>query len=98
MSVEWTKYYELKTDKNENFKIFISNRGNSEFYASCMYYEGKRMLSSPDKLGGGLKFDLKTVSGRSLEEVNQQIKVWAIEKFGEKISITERTSSGPFSV
>ena len=69
MSVKWTNSYDLNTSKNKHFKIFVSETEDGLIYASCLWYEGDRALKAPGQVGGGLKFDLKTVLGSSEEFV-----------------------------
>ncbi len=89
MTVKWTASYDLNTSKNEHFRIFVSEKDDGLIYASCLWYEGDRVLKAPGQVGGGLKFDLKTVLGSSAEDAYQQIVTWAKDKFGQDITISE---------
>ena len=89
MSVKWTSSYDLFTNKKEHFRIFISEKDDGFIYASCLWYEGERVLKAPGQNGNGLQFHLKTVLGESSENAYQQITIWARKKFGKNITITE---------
>lgn len=89
MSVKWSSSYDLFTNKKEHFKIFITEKDDGLIYASCLWYEGERLLKAPGEKNNGLKFHLKTILGKSPENAFHQIRIWAKEKFGKNITITK---------
>ncbi len=84
----WTKTYDLLT-KDGNFRIYISEDKDVCFYASCLYYEGDRILKSPGQ-PGFYKFDIEKKFGKTEKDVFVQIEKWAKDRYGDEIKITER--------
>jgi hypothetical protein len=91
MSVNWTKSYDVRTEDMRHFKVHISEESDGAIYASCLWYEGDRMLKAPGQAGGGLRFDLKTVLGSSEQDAYDKIVEWITQRFGSNLDIQPRS-------
>lgn len=85
--VKWTNRYKVKASKNRNFMIYLSEADGGLFNASCLWYEGDRVLRAPEE-SGGLNIELKNICGTSEQEVMSEITAWANSKFGADVEIT----------
>lgn len=85
----WTKMYDLIT-KEGNFRILISEHKGVCFYASCLYFEGERMLRTSSQMGS-IEFKLEKKYATSEEEAFKLITDWARNKFGNGVEIREKS-------
>lgn len=86
-SVKWTKSYDLLVD-NKHFRVFLSEQDGDQFYASCLWYEGDRVLRASGQMGS-LNFDLENRLGNSEEDALNQILDWVKKTYGEEFKLKE---------
>lgn len=87
MGIKWTKSYDVRTKDMRHFKVHVSEKADGAIYASCLWYEGDRVMKAPGATSGGLKFDLKTVLGSSENDAFDQIVEWIKETFGADLDL-----------
>ena len=87
-SLNWTKSYDLIV-ANKNFQILISEHDGNQFYASCLWYEGDRVLKAPGE-EGCLNIHLEKRFSNSEEDALNQLLDWVKTKFGEEFKLNEK--------
>ena len=86
-ALKWTKSYELLVGDN-NFRIFISERDENQFFASCLWFDEGRLLKAPGQTGS-LEFHLEKRFGNSGEDALNALLRWVKEKHGEEFELKE---------
>ncbi len=82
--MQWLETYSLKVPDGRAFRIFVSENGG--FHASCLWYEGGRMLKAPTQDGATtIHFEHRTAT--TPEKALEAIRQWAVKHFGKPVTL-----------